>query len=250
MKKIILILSIFLSICFGFTNDENLKIGKLDNGFSYYLYKNQTPKDSISLILYFNVGSSDELENEKGIAHFVEHMAFNGTKDYTKNDLIKALESLGVKFGADLNAATSFNETIYKLDIKKENLDNALSVLSNMGFKALFEKDDLEAEKGVIIEEERNRKNAYVRIMNQGLKYFYPNSIYASRLPIGDMNIIKNATPALLKGFYDKFYTPNNAKLIIVGDFNESETKTLIKKYFDNIKNNDFAKRADKSIGY
>ena len=119
MKKIILILSIFLSICFGFENDENLKIGKLDNGFSYYLYKNQTPKDSISLILYFKVGSSDELENEKGIAHFVEHMAFNGTKDYTKNDLIKALESLGVKFGADLNAATSFNETIYKLDIKK-----------------------------------------------------------------------------------------------------------------------------------
>ncbi|MCZ6111141.1 M16 family metallopeptidase [Campylobacter ureolyticus] len=250
MKKIILILSIFLSICFGFENDENLKIGKLDNGFSYYLYKNQTPKDSISLILYFKVGSSDELENEKGIAHFVEHMAFNGTKDYTKNDLIKALESLGVKFGADLNAATSFNETIYKLDIKKENLDKALSVLSNMGFKALFEKDDLEAEKGVIIEEERNRKNAYVRIMNQGLKYFYPDSIYASRLPIGDMSIIKNATPALLKGFYNKFYTPNNAKLIIVGDFNENETKTLIKKYFENIKNGDFVKRADKNIGY
>ncbi|MCZ6186102.1 insulinase family protein [Campylobacter ureolyticus] len=250
MKKIILILSIFLSICFGFKNDENLKIGKLDNGFSYYLYKNQTPKDSISLILYFKVGSSDELENEKGIAHFVEHMAFNGTKDYTKNDLIKALESLGVKFGADLNAATSFNETIYKLDIKKENLDKALSVLSNMGFKALFEKDDLEAEKGVIIEEERNRKNAYVRIMNQGLKYFYPDSIYASRLPIGDMSIIKNATPALLKGFYNKFYTPNNAKLIIVGDFNENETKTLIKKYFENIKNGDFVKRADKNIGY
>lgn len=250
MKKIILILFIFLSICFGFKNDENLKIGKLDNGFSYYLYQNQTPKDSISLILYFKVGSSDELENEKGIAHFVEHMAFNGTKDYTKNDLIKALESLGVKFGADLNAATSFNETIYKLDIKKENLDRALSVLSNMGFKALFEKDDLEAEKGVIIEEERNRKNAYVRIMEQGLKYFYPDSIYANRLPIGDMNIIKNATPALLKGFYNKFYTPNNAKLIIVGDFNENETKTLIKKYFDNIKNGDFVKRADKSIGY
>lgn len=250
MKKIILILSIFLSVCFGFENDENLKIGKLDNGFSYYLYKNQIPKDSISLILYFNVGSSDELENEKGIAHFVEHMAFNGTKDYTKNDLIKALESLGVKFGADLNAATSFNETIYKLDIKKENLDKALSVLSNMGFKALFEKDDLEAEKGVIIEEERNRKNAYVRIMDQGLKYFYPNSIYASRLPIGDMNITKNATPALLKGFYNKFYTPNNAKLIIVGDFNENETKTLIKKYFDDIKNGGFTKRVDKSIGY
>ena len=250
MKKIILILSIFLSICFGFENDQNLKIGKLDNGFSYYLYKNQTPKDSISLILYFNVGSSDELENEKGIAHFVEHMAFNGTKDYTKNDLIKALESLGVKFGADLNAATSFNETIYKLDIKKENLDKALSVLSNMGFKALFEKGDLEAEKGVIIEEERNRKNAYVRIMNQGLKYFYPDSIYASRLPIGDMNIIKNATPALLKGFYNKYYTPNNSKLIIVGDFNENETKTLIKKYFYDIKNGDLAKRVDKSIGY
>ncbi|MCZ6135065.1 M16 family metallopeptidase [Campylobacter ureolyticus] len=250
MKKIILILSIFLSICFGFKNDENLKIGKLDNGFSYYLYKNKTPKDSISLILYFKVGSSDELENEKGIAHFVEHMAFNGTKDYTKNDLIKALESLGVKFGADLNAATSFNETIYKLDIKKENLDKALSVLSNMGFKALFEKDDLEAEKGIIIEEERNRKNAYVRIMDQGLKYFYPNSIYASRLPIGDMNIIKNATPVLLKGFYNKFYTPNNAKLIIVGDFNENEIKTLIKKYFGDIKNGDFTKRVDKSIGY
>ncbi|NLK67304.1 MAG: insulinase family protein [Campylobacteraceae bacterium] len=250
MRKLVLFF-FFIVLVFGLSLDENLSVGELDNGFKYYLYQNDTPKESVSMIMHIKAGSSDERDDEQGIAHFVEHMAFNGTEEFSKNELIKALESLGVQFGADLNAMTSFDETIYKLDIKKddENIHKALKVMANMGFKVLFNADDLEAEKGVIQAEEKNRRNAYTRIMEQTLDYYYKDSIYAKRLPIGDMDIIRNATPELLKGFFNRYYRPNNASLVVVGDFDEAKMKEAINLHFGSLERGD-VRHGDKSIGY
>ncbi|CZE46964.1 M16 family metallopeptidase [Campylobacter geochelonis] len=251
MKKILLI--IFFSVfCFGLENDKNLISGELDNGLKYYLYQNQTPKNSINLILNIKAGSTDENENERGIAHFVEHMAFNGTDDFDKNELIKELESLGVKFGADLNAATSFDRTYYTLTIKNDDktIKKALKVISNLGFKVKFNKDDLEAEKGVIVSEEKSRKNALTRISDQSLPYYFKDSIYAKRLPIGDMDVVRGATPKLMRGFYIRYYQPKNAYLAVVGDFNESKMQALIKESLSDIKGAKPAKKIEKNIGF
>ncbi|NLY03421.1 MAG: insulinase family protein, partial [Campylobacter sp.] len=251
MRKVLTLFFIILAPLFAFKLDENLTINKLDNGLTYYLYENDTLKNSVAMTLRIGAGSTDEKDSEQGIAHFVEHMAFNGTEDFSKNELIKALENLGVKFGADLNAMTSFNTTIYKLDIQNEgeNLETAINVLVNMGFKVEFNSDDLEAEKGVIIAEDKNRQNASQRIFEASIPYYYKDSIYAKRLPIGDMDIIKGATPELMRGFYERYYQPDNAELIIVGDFNSTKMEVLIKEYFAKIKGSSVPK-IDKPIGY
>ncbi|MSN96085.1 insulinase family protein [Campylobacter sp. FMV-PI01] len=252
MRSIFILCFVFLSICFGLNIDKNLTIGKLDNGITYYLYKNEIPKNSINMIMHIKAGSSDERDDEQGIAHFVEHMAFNGTRDFEKNDLIKALESLGVKFGADLNAATSFNETTYKLNIKNsdENIQKALKVLANMGFLAKFTEDEVEAEKGVIAQEEKNRRNAYTRISEQNLKYYFKDSIYKDRLPIGKMDVVLNATPKLLRGFYDRYYQPQNTSLVVVGDFDKDMMIKYIKENFNEFKNKSEINFVDKKIGF
>lgn len=251
MKKILAFLLLSLAPLFSLNLDENLSVKRLDNGLTYYLYYNDTLKDSVSMILQIGAGSSDEKDSERGIAHFVEHMAFNGTKDFSKNELIKALESLGVKFGPDLNAMTGFDKTIYKVDIKNEgdNLNTALKVLANLGFKVKFELDDLEAEKGVIVAEDKNRQGGMQRIFEQSLPYYYKDSIYEKRLPIGDMDIVRSATPELMRGFYERYYQPDNANLIVVGDFNKTQISNLISKNFGDI-NGTSVKRDDKPIGY
>lgn len=251
MKRVIILIFALVFPLFSLNLDENLTIKKLDNGLTYYLYYNNTIKDSVSMILHIDAGSSDEKDEEKGIAHFVEHMAFNGTADFGKNDLIKVLESLGVKFGPDLNAMTGFNSTIYKLDIKNDsdNLSKALKVLANLGFKVKFEPQDLDAEKGVIMSEERSRQNAMQRIFEQSLPYYYKDSIYKDRLPIGDMKVISGATPELMRGFYDRYYQPSNSDLVIVGDFNQTMMQNLISENFADI-NSTVVKRDNKPIEY
>ncbi|PSM51928.1 zinc-dependent peptidase, M16 family [Campylobacter blaseri] len=251
MRKVLVLILLFAVALFGFENDKELIKKELENGFTYYLYKNETPKDSISLRLLIKAGSTDEKDSEQGLAHFVEHMAFNGTKDYNKNELIKVLESLGVKFGADLNAATGFVSTTYKLDIKNsdENIQKALNIFANMGFKVLFNEDDLEDEKGVIIAEEKNRRNAGTRIFEQSIPYYFKDSIFQKRLPIGDMDIIKNSTPDLLKGFYNKYYHPNNAVLVVAGDFDIDKMDSKIQKVFGDIAYKKI-EHMEKNIGY
>ncbi|QKF64389.1 M16 family metallopeptidase [Campylobacter corcagiensis] len=251
MKRILILLLLSLSPLFCLNLDENLSVKKLDNGLTYYLYENSALKDSVSLILHIKAGSSDEKDNERGIAHFVEHMAFNGTKDFSKNELIKALESLGVKFGPDLNAMTGFDKTIYKIDIKNEgdNLNTALKVLANLGFKVKFEPKDLEAEKGVIVAEDKNRQSGMQRVFEQSLPYYYKDSIYEKRLPIGDMDIVRSATSELMRGFYERYYQPDNASLIVVGDFNKTQISDFIKVNFGDI-NGTSVKKDDKPIGY
>lgn len=240
MRKIIFLLFFLFSSIFAseLKNDENLTIGELANGFKYYIFKNTTPKNSADFYLYINAGSTNETDEEQGLAHFVEHMVFNGTTDFSKNSLITTLEGLGVKFGPDLNAATSFDQTFYELHIKtsQKALNSAFKVFENMAGKVLFNKKDLDAERGIIVEEDRQRNTSEFRVFKQEMPYIFGDSIYSKRLPIGKMDIINSTTPEVMKEFYHKNYQPKNMSFIAVGDFNVEEIKKLIKKSFSFLK--------------
>lgn len=239
MKKIVFLLLSF-NLLFGFElqTDKALKTGILKNGFKYYIYKNSMPKNNADFYLFIKAGSTNETDKEQGLAHFVEHMVFNGSEDFNKNSLITTLEGLGVKFGPDLNAATSFDETFYELHIKTDDkaLNSAFKVFENMAGKVLFKKDDLDAERGVIIEEDRQRNNSSKRIFDQQMPYIFGDSVYSKRLPIGKMDIIKSATPEDMKGFYHKNYQPKNMSFIAVGDFDVKKIEKLIQKSFSYLK--------------
>lgn len=233
-------------------NDNSVIVGKLENGLTYYIKQNKTPQNSALIYLNVAAGSINEKENEQGLAHFVEHMVFNGTKDFDKNSLISELEKLGVKFGADLNAATSFDNTFYKLEINssKQNLQSGFKVLENMAHYALFNEDELQKEKGIIIEEDRMRKDSSERIFKQSMPYIYKDSIYLNRLPIGKMDIVKSATPEIMREFYTRNYQPKLMSLIVVGDFDVDEVKKLISENFSDIKNTKEIPNVDKSISF
>lgn len=253
MKKIILLF--FSSILlFGapLATDENLKVGKLDNGFTYYIYKNATPKQSGEFYLYINAGSINEKQSEQGYAHFVEHMAFNGSEDFSKNELITMLEGLGVVFGADLNAATGFDKTFYKLTIKtdQDSLKKAFKVFENMASKVLFTNEDIEVEKGVIVEEDRLGNDEEKRIFEQEIPYIYGDSMYTKRLPIGKMDIVKSANSNKLKEFYRRNYYAKNMSFVAVGDFDTKQIENLIKSSFSNIKNNTKTDEPDRTIPF
>lgn len=236
MYKILIFSLLLISNLFAnLETDKNLVTKTLENGVKIFIYENQTPKNVAEFYMYINAGSTNETTQERGLAHFVEHMIFNGTKDYAKNALIEKLESLGVKFGADLNGATSFDRTYYKIhiDAKPENLAEAVKILQNMAFFATFNEADVENEKGVIIEEERMRNDADMRVFKQEIPFLFRDSIYASRLPIGDMEVIKNATASQLREFYHKNYKPENITLICVGDVESSEILKLFKTHFN-----------------
>lgn len=239
MKKILFLLFILLNLnADSIKWDENLTKGKLKNGFEYYIKSNPNPPKTAFFYLIVNAGSIDENENELGIAHFVEHMAFNGTADFDKNDMIKELESLGVRFGADLNAMTSYNQTIYNLQIpvNDDNIKKAFKIFDNWADKIKFENEEIKKESGVIIEEERLRDTPYYRLYLDQLNMYYGDTLYTKRLPIGDMKIVQNADHDLLKGFYNRTYRPNAMKLIIVGDIDEKQMLNMTKETFeDNI---------------
>lgn len=174
MKKVFLILFILTVQIFAneLKFDEKIIRGELGNGIKYFVMKNKTPKNTAFAYLYVKTGSINEEENEKGLAHFTEHMVFNGSEDFNDLEIVNVLESLGVKFGADLNAATSFTSTVYNLEIDAKKLETGLKVLANMAYKATFDEKQIEKEKGVIIEEDRLRNGAFMRIFKQELPLF------------------------------------------------------------------------------
>jgi len=251
MKKI-LFLAILINFIFAFEmkNDARILHKTLENGLEYYILENKLPKNSAEIYIYVGSGSVNETDKEQGIAHFVEHMTFNGTRDFEKNELIKMLESFGVKFGADLNAATSFESTIYRLSINvsDENLKNAFKVFENMAFLASFDESEIASEKGVVTEEDRLRLGADERYFKEYVKYIYKDSIYAKRLPIGKMEIIQGADQALVRGFYERNYQPQNMSIIAVGDFNATFVENLIVEGFSNYKNSAPIPAVDKQI--
>ena len=220
--------------------DSNVEIGKLSNGLTYYIRQNNKPEKRLELRLVVNAGSILENDNQKGLAHFVEHMAFNGSTHFKKNELISYLQSIGVQFGGDLNAYTSFDETVFILPIptdKKANVDKGFLVLEDWASGLSFDSTEFEKERGVVIEEARLGKGASDRVRKKLLPKIFNGSRYAERLPIGSEEIIKNANLETIKAFYNDWYRPDLMAVVVVGDITSAEAKRLIEKHFGNLKN-------------
>ncbi|MGL5377159.1 MAG: M16 family metallopeptidase [Cetobacterium sp.] len=218
---------------------ENLISGKLNNGLTYYILKNKKPENRASLNLVVKAGSLLETENEQGLAHFLEHMAFNGTTKYKKNELVKYLQSLGLSFGGDLNAYTSFSETVYKLQIptNKDDLNTGFDVLKEWSSEITLDEKDVENEKKIIIEEWRLRQGISQRVGDIQKDIIFGGSHYSKRYPIGLPETINGATSELLKGYYKKWYQPQNISIVAVGDFNEKDVENIIIQNFSSLKN-------------
>jgi zinc protease len=221
--------------------DPLVKIGKLSNGLTYYIRKNAEPKNRSELYLVIKAGSNMENDDQQGLAHFSEHMAFNGTKDFPKNQLVDYLQKSGVRFGADLNAYTAFDETVYQLPLptdEPELFAKGFTILSNWAAHVAFETEEIEKERGIIIEEDRLRgKDAGERMRSQIFPLIFKNSRYADRLPIGKMDIIGSFKRETIRQFYHDWYRPNLQAVIAVGDFDVAAVEALIKKNFSKLKN-------------
>jgi zinc protease len=221
--------------------DPDLLTGKLPNGLTYYIRKNTEPKNRAVLYLVVKAGSVLEDDNQQGLAHFTEHMAFNGTRDYPKNELVNYLQKSGIKFGADLNAYTSFDETVYQLPLPTDSdkvFANGLNILANWAAYQTFDPKEIDAERGVVLGEELARgKNAEERLRYQTWPVLLNNSRYADRLPIGKEDIIKNFQPETIKAFYHDWYRPDLEAVIAVGDFDPMAVLSAIKYDFGSLTN-------------
>lgn len=253
LKKIttLLILTVLCTVGFAQTlkQDPNLVKGKLANGFTYYIYKSDKDPGTSTLRLFVNAGSLQENEKQLGLAHFVEHMAFNGTKHYSKNDVITFLESKGVKFGADLNAHTSFDETVYKISINTEeekNLEKSIDIMADWAFGVTFDAKEIDKERGVVIEEWRSKQGAENRLRDQYLPVLFNKSRYAERLPIGKVDILKSFKRQTIVDFYQKWYRPDLMAIAIVTDIDPKKVEQYIKAEFTQYK----AKSKDPRVYY
>lgn len=221
--------------------DPNVHIGKLANGLTYYIRRNVEPKNRAVLYLVNKAGSVLETDQQQGLAHFTEHMAFNGTRDFPKNQLVDYLQKSGIKFGADLNAYTSFDETVYELPIPTDTasvFEKGFDILANWAGYVSFDQSELDKERGVVLEEARLRgKNAQERLQKQIFPVLLNNSRYALRIPIGKEDIIKTASVATIKSFYHDWYRPDLQAVIAVGDFDPAQVEALIKKDFSPLQN-------------
>ncbi len=221
--------------------DAEVLTGKLPNGLTYYIRKNTEPKNRAMLYLVTKAGSVLETDDQQGLAHFTEHMAFNGTRDYPKNELVNYLQKSGVKFGADLNAYTSFDETVYQLPLPTDSAKvfaNGLNILANWAGYQTFDPAEINSERGVVLEEARARgKNAEERLRNQTWPVLLNNSRYADRIPIGKEDIITNFKPETIKAFYHDWYRPDLQAVIAVGDFDPAAVLAAIKNDFSPLTN-------------
>lgn len=232
-------------------NSKNLISGKLENGLEYYIFKNEKPKNRASLALIVKSGSLLEKDNQQGLAHFLEHMAFNGTEKYKKNDLVKYLQSLGLSFGGDLNAYTSFEETVFELKVPttKQDLNTAFDVFNEWASKITLDQKAIDDEKNIIIEEWRLNQGINQRVGDLQKKIIFGDSLYSKRFPIGKVENIKLASTSLLKDYYNSWYQPKNMAIVAVGDFNVDDIKVLINKNLGVLKNNSVQlKNLDTSI--
>jgi zinc protease len=220
--------------------DPNVRIGKLSNGLTYYIRQNKKPEQKVELRLVVNAGSILEDDNQQGLAHLSEHMAFNGTTHFKKNDIISFLQTIGVGFGNDLNANTGFDQTIYILPIptdKPENIDKGFEILEDWAHNVTYDSDDIDGERPVVLEESRLGKGANDRMYRKVYPNVFAGSLYANRLPIGLDSIIKNASYETIRKFYKDWYRPDLMAVIVVGDIDPNKAEEFIKKYFNGLTN-------------
>ena len=223
-------------------------IGKLDNGLIYYIRENHRPEKRAELRLALNAGSIMEDDDQKGLAHFNEHMAFNGSKNFQKDEIINYLESIGMRFGSGLNAYTSFDETVYMLQVPTDDevaLEKGFQILSEWAHNLSFDSLEIEKERGVIREEWRLGRGADARIRDRQLPILLKNSRYAERLPIGDIAIIDTFPQERVKQFYQDWYRPDLMAVIAVGDFDKAQIEKYVRGYFEEIQGPDSIRTRD-----
>ena len=220
--------------------DKAAVFGTLDNGFRYIIYPNSEPPKRVSLRLHIATGSLMEEENQRGLAHFLEHMVFNGSKSYSAADLIPKMQRLGISFGAHANAYTSFDETVYMLDLpdlSPETLNLGFTVMRDFGDGALLATEEIERERGVIISEKISRDSVGSRIMEQQFAEILPDSLVTRRFPIGTEEVIKSAPRERFTDLYSRFYTPQRMTFIVVGDIDPVEMQNTIRTTFASMTN-------------
>lgn len=221
--------------------DDKTLYGTLENGMRYVIHKNALPPKRVSLRLHVDAGSLSEKESQRGVAHFLEHMVFNGTKtfpDATK--LVPQMQRLGIAFGAHANAYTSFDETVYMLDlpdVKKSTVDLAFNVMGDFADGALLTDAEIDEERGVISSEKTSRDSINMRMMEKQFQHLMPNSLVPKRFPIGTDDVIAKAPRAEFVDFYTRYYTPEKMTFIVVGDVDVAELKQRIHNTFSGIKN-------------
>jgi len=218
--------------------DPKVTKGVLENGMTYYVRSNSEPQNRAELMLVVKAGSIDEDEDQKGLAHFAEHLAFNGTKNFPKHELIKYFESIGMEFGPEINAYTSFDETVYMLKVPLDSalyLEKGLQVLYDWASQITDSDEEIDKERGVIREELRGGRNANFRMQQKWLPIFLHESKYANRLPIGELEIIENAPPEALRRFRNDWYRSDLQAVIVVGDFDQEEMVQQVKEKFSQI---------------
>ena len=245
MKKILLLSLVLLGITAAAQQnppqpvDPNVRKGTLENGLTYYIRQNKLPENRADFYIAQKVGSMQEEDNQSGLAHFLEHMAFNGTKNYPGKSMLNYLQDNGIKFGTNINAYTSFDETVYFLtDVPTNNenlVDSVLLVLHDWSNGILLEEEELEKERGVIREEWRTRGGAQFRLWEKMLPVMYKDSKYANRLPIGSIDVINNFRPEEIRAYYKKWYGPDLQGIIVVGDFDADNMETKVKELFGKI---------------
>ena len=218
--------------------DSKVKVGALDNGLRYYIRQNQKPENRAMLRLVIDVGSVLEEEDQRGLAHFVEHMAFNGTRNFARQELVDYLESIGLRFGADLNAYTAFDETVYILEVPTDSVEvveKAFQILEDWAHGIAFAPEEIEKERGVVVEEWRSGQGAERRIWDQQAPVLLRDSRYADRMPIGEKEVLETFQPQRLIDFYQKWYRPDLMAVIAVGDFEPVWIENLVVQYMGRI---------------
>ncbi|MBU1462708.1 MAG: insulinase family protein, partial [Alphaproteobacteria bacterium] len=219
------------------TPDPAIRLGVLANGMRYAIRKNATPPGTAVMRMVIDVGSTAEAEDERGLAHFIEHMAFNGTTNVPEGEMVKILERLGLAFGADTNAFTSYDQTGYMLDlpnVQEETVDTALYLLRETASEITFDSQAIDRERGVILSELRTRAN-YAQHNRESLFAFsVPETRLATRSPIGDRQVIETAPAERFRHFYDRYYTPGRTTLVVVGDLDVAQVEAKIIAGFSN----------------
>lgn len=218
--------------------DSAILMGQFSNGLTYYILENRKPENRAQLWLVVNAGSILEDEDQLGLAHFTEHMAFNGTKNFARHEIINYLESIGIKFGPEINAFTGFDETVYMLQLPTDSaevIEKGFQILADWAQHVSFEPEEVDKERGVVIEEWRLGRGAEMRMLDQQLPGILKASRYAERLPIGKMEVIENFDHQSLKRFYSDWYRPDLMAVIAVGDFEAGGIRDLLGRYFEKI---------------
>ena len=218
--------------------DPSITTGKLANGLTYYIKKNSKPEKRLEIRLAVNAGSICESEEQRGLAHFCEHMCFNGTKNFKKAELVNTLERMGIKFGAELNAYTSFDETVYKLSVptdKEELVEKGFQVMEDWAHQVSFDTTEINKERGVVLEEWRLGLGANDRMLKKYFPVLLKGSLYAERLPIGKPEVIQNFKPQTVVDFYKEWYRPELMAVVVVGDIEVAEAEKMVRKHFEGI---------------